>query len=397
VSIILAQRSSSKLIQKRFIHGGGWRDPEIDSKSFFATTNKLLSDDKYAAILPHIQAFVSIDYRLTKYPQHPTHPSKEDDKSRNAIHPDHLNDVKAALRYVVKKWGNKKFVFVGHSVGATLALQSFALKDVATVSEATLKGDKPKEESNPNPTAVPVSDKAQPSPIFPSALIGVSGLYALDKFVDVSSGERPEFIKDAFTDDVDLKSVSPTSFDYAAWKAAGGVALLAHSPEDGLVEASQVIAMRETLVDQEVPGRLLQATGAHDDIWAEGGCLPDIILEGFGYVLESNTKPGTTDGKTGSNAKIKPLQEDARKASEEKDASKPAPPSPADTTKTKIEENNLKKSGSFDASGYEVPASWLPSKAADTDGPPEPGKLVRIPILRRFWSYVSGQRSSESS
>ena len=111
-----------------YIHGGAWRDPLITSSSFNPARDILLNTS-----LP-LQGLASINYRLSPYPSHPTHPSSPDDDSRNAKHPDHLTDVLSALEYLHEHYiFDNKYIIVGHSCGATLALQACASLTAATV------------------------------------------------------------------------------------------------------------------------------------------------------------------------------------------------------------------------------------------------------------------------
>ncbi|CAD0082887.1 unnamed protein product, partial [Aureobasidium vineae] len=126
-----------------YIHGGAWRDPMIDRKSLNAALDMILEDDQ-----PHnVAGFVSLDYRLSPYPSHPTSPSSPDDDSRNVQHPEHLNDILAALFFLGTNTGEEtrlksggtvrlpdtwsimagRYVLCGHSCGATLAMQATAL------------------------------------------------------------------------------------------------------------------------------------------------------------------------------------------------------------------------------------------------------------------------------
>ncbi|RMY50255.1 hypothetical protein D0864_14589 [Hortaea werneckii] len=104
-----------------YIHGGAWRDPEIDSTSFLPTQT-LLSQSR---AIDQIAGFASINYRLSPYPSHPRIPSHPADPARTAHHPDHLSDILAALRHLQDAFGfGTRYLLVGHSCGATLAFQA---------------------------------------------------------------------------------------------------------------------------------------------------------------------------------------------------------------------------------------------------------------------------------
>lgn len=119
----------------------------------------------------------------------------------------------------------------------------------------------------------------------PTAILGVAGIYDLrllrDTYKDMSAWQ--EFIVGAFGSDEALwDSVSPAWVEgpsgvESEW-TAGRLAVLAHSPEDGLVDASQGEAMRWALTRWEknqVDGKerkvvMLPVKGQHDDPWEKG-------------------------------------------------------------------------------------------------------------------------------
>lgn len=76
-----------------FIHGGAWRDP-----------NNTYDDFKEFAV--DANAF-GVNYRLLPEVKHPAH----------------LEDVEAAIAYIKAQYGVSEYSVVGHSAGATLALQ----------------------------------------------------------------------------------------------------------------------------------------------------------------------------------------------------------------------------------------------------------------------------------
>ncbi|CAY67441.1 uncharacterized protein PAS_chr1-1_0471 [Komagataella phaffii GS115] len=82
-----------------FIHGGAWRDPSNTAADFDAFGNEL---SKTGIIC------YSVDYRL----------------SPEIKHPEHLNDVLKALKFIHSEINDFPCCLSGHSVGATLVLQS---------------------------------------------------------------------------------------------------------------------------------------------------------------------------------------------------------------------------------------------------------------------------------
>lgn len=184
---------------------------------------------------------------------------------RNAKHPDHIHDVEAALALLQARYGfGERYILVGHSCGATMSFQA-----VMGSSGGGFQAE---------------SAPAFPLPR-PTAILGVAGIYDLRLLRDTYR-DRPEwqeFIEGAFGSDETLwDSVSPARVEGAngvesGWKV-GRLVVLAHSPEDGLVDASQGEAMRWALTRWErnqVDGRnrrvvMLPVKGQHDDPWEKG-------------------------------------------------------------------------------------------------------------------------------
>ena len=90
-----------------YIHGGAFRDPLCTSLSILPSLPALFSTS-------HIDKIASLNYRLSPYPHHPTHPSSPNNESRNRRWPDHIDDVRDAIRWLFRKkeeggggWGRK--------------------------------------------------------------------------------------------------------------------------------------------------------------------------------------------------------------------------------------------------------------------------------------------------
>ena len=213
--------------------------------------------------LPHlspidlpIAGIVSLNYRLSPYPSHPTHPSQVDEKSRNARHPDHIEDVVTAIKWLQKKYGfDHRYVLVGHSCGATLAMQ-------VAMGLWNSIGDEAEKEEGKFP--------------MPAAIVGVAGIYNMkllrDTHMEIPAYE--DFTKGAFGDNEDeWDKASPTDGKYAKTWPSGRVMVVAHSREDELVDWVQVEAMEKILHKERKDGRsdkVLELRGKHHDIWKEG-------------------------------------------------------------------------------------------------------------------------------
>ncbi|KAI4729368.1 alpha/beta-hydrolase [Aureobasidium sp. EXF-10728] len=259
-----------------YIHGGAWRDPMIDRKSFSAALDMLLEDNQ-----PHnVAGFVSLDYRLSPYPSHPTSPSSPDDDSRNVQHPEHLNDILAALFFLGANTGEEihlrsgetvrlpdtrsimagRYVLCGHSCGATLAMQATALLS-----------------SGPGAT--------QP----PAALLGMEGIYDLAALVATHTHPAyREFVTAAFSEDEKTWDMaSQLCCRLQNWR---GNVWLIQSVNDELVDMQQTDSMVDKLVMQgftkttttvaETESKQVSKiviNCLHDEVWEKGTELAKAI------------------------------------------------------------------------------------------------------------------------
>jgi len=249
-----------------FIHGGAWRDPDVNASSFDKAQQLLMGSWECV----HIAGFASINYRLSPYPLHTRDPSYPSDPARNARHPDHVNDVLAALLHLQETFRfQDRYLLVGHSCGATLALQ-VAMKRHWTSQDESTSGSKRKV-------------------VLPMAILGVEGLYDLPALVSYHLDQRiyRDFVANAFGQDETLWSaVSPTASPFDEAWPNGKLVVLAHSRDDELVEWEQVDRMHKTLKFQgfdEASGerrmKLIELNGKHDQVWQEGSELARAVRE----------------------------------------------------------------------------------------------------------------------
>jgi kynurenine formamidase len=238
-----------------YIHGGAWYDPEQDSTTFTRIQSILLD----SPISSKVSGYASINYRLSSYPSHPTNPSNPSDPARNAKHPDHINDVLTALLYLQETYGfEDRYVLVGHSCGATLAMQTAMKRYWGSQYESTFA----------------LSLNVVP----PLAVVGLEGLYDLPLLVtnhkDVP--EYRDFVTNAFGPH-GWDAVSPTAGDYEESWPDGKLVVLGHSNDDSLVESGQWERMKEVLEGQgwkeESKARNVvhfECKGDHDEVWETG-------------------------------------------------------------------------------------------------------------------------------
>lgn len=263
-----------------YIHGGGWRDPRVLADSFGPTETFLQSRQQYAEITrEHVVAFASIDYRLSAHPNFPQDRDTTDPATqlRDAKHPDHLHDVRAAIAFLQERYGfGDRYILVGHSCGATLAFQTVMGK-VAGADETR--------------TTTTMITK-------PRAVAGVCGIYDLRLLRDDFNHEPiyQQFLEGAFGPDEDLwDRVSPAKVSAAdsgieaGWRD-GKLALLAHSLGDELVNLRQFLAMKDALASWKEAAAAATSTTTrqvvllqdlrqpHDDVWSNGEELAAVIV-----------------------------------------------------------------------------------------------------------------------
>jgi kynurenine formamidase len=282
-----------------YVHGGAWRDPLQDSSCVLPTLRQLSS---HPDALSSIAGVASINYRLSPYPSHPSKPSSPDDSSRNVRHPTHIQDVESAIKYLGRKFGigarrengneevtagGYKWIGIGHSCGATLLCQ-FVSRIGTSSTTSQVSG--------------------------PSALILLEGIYNIPLFLEMHSPSRvPSSIARIYRDIVTgafgskeeaWVDASPVSGRYLEkdWNE-GILVVLAHSPEDELVEVEQRDCMLKRLEDCEwkngsaitsddskglartVVVKNLQ--GQHDSIWEDGRQIASLIADVVKRILES--------------------------------------------------------------------------------------------------------------
>jgi acetyl esterase/lipase len=236
-----------------YIHGGAWCDPRQDLRSFDPAREILLRSPS----ISKITAFASINYRLSP---HSIEPQDPDDPTRNAIHPDHIQDVLSALAQLQQtyKFG-ERYILVGHSCGATLAFQ--VAMDRHWKQSASAEEVKP--ELSP-----------------PLAILAIEGIYDIPALVEYNRKEPyyRTFVTNAFGPDEGVwQAASPTSADLNTSWPSGRLVVIAHSREDELVEWQQVDLVLESLQKQDFNTesesrrmKLLELSGTHDQVWKEG-------------------------------------------------------------------------------------------------------------------------------
>lgn len=258
------------------IHGGAWRDPQLNSSSIEADVAHAFSSIDSE---PRLSAIISINYTLSPFPTHPTLPydsSKGDhsDPAREAVHPMHVRDVLNAFA-LLRSLGLKddSYILSGHSCGACLSFQ------------ATLQ------------TPQHWAFESLAAPPRPAILIGFNGLYDLPNLVH-ELGPKHVQLKDVYEDllgiafgedQSDWIQASPArvEVDKLADRVREGSAprmvWLDQSSEDQLVPMNQTDDLEKHLI--EVRGMKVcrghRCTGRHAAPWEEGIIIWESVKDIF--------------------------------------------------------------------------------------------------------------------
>jgi len=251
-----------------FIHGGYYRDPIVDASSFNNPLSLLLNSPLCAFTRAHISGYASINYRLSPHPDYPQDPSQTSDYELcNAAHPEHIEDVVTAIADLQRRYGfGNRYILMGHSVGATLALQAVICRQVPWSPPAA--------ESD---TTFEPALRIQP----PTAIIGLNGIYSFP-LIHSTNPEYEPITSNALGPDPEVhKAASPASYPPSAFAppCSAGTAhglrhiVLAASHDDQLVPWDQVECMRDVFADDgetDVEVRVVEVKGDHNDCWREG-------------------------------------------------------------------------------------------------------------------------------
>ncbi|KAH8649719.1 Alpha/Beta hydrolase protein [Tricladium varicosporioides] len=246
-----------------YIHGGAWRDPEVTDKSILRTIETLLQTSQYQHLVQkNVAGFASVSYRLSPhlaFPQDATTTPKS--KYRNAKHPDHLQDIIFSINFLQSKYGfGSNYVLIGHSCGATLALQ--------TVMRHSL-----------------LVDQNIPAIQNPEVIVGVAGIYDLRLIRDTHKEITAynDFLVGAFGEnEEEWDHLSPAKFQNfrKSWPE-GKKLILVSSSGDELVDEAQMDCMSEFILSMGSGINIEMQKGTlkerHNDIWKNGVEMAGVI------------------------------------------------------------------------------------------------------------------------
>ena len=249
-----------------YIHGGYFRDPKVTASSFQQTLGQLInpttSNQAIREVQSHIAGYASINYRLAPHEGHPQDDSVPEYERRNAQWPEMMNDVLAALKHLQQKHNfGERYLLVGHSVGATMALLA-ALK----ARDAGLEA--------------------------PMAVAGVCGIYDFEALHKRWPG-YDTLTRNAIKDESEWPKASPgryTRSEYEKAWARGSQrwVLLAQSKNDGLVDFEQAEEMNKVFEEGKdgfIMSEVMEIKGKHNEVWEKGGELARVVAAGVGEMM----------------------------------------------------------------------------------------------------------------
>ncbi|KAI0139437.1 alpha/beta-hydrolase [Hypoxylon sp. NC0597] len=257
-----------------YIHGGAWRDPRITHETFAPLITRLVNinsdDDDDASSSSPIAAFASVDYRLSPHPDFPQDPAATPpEQLRNARHPDHLNDVRAALAFLQRRYGfADRYVLLGHSAGGTLAYQ--------------LLGTAPPLESRSNSNSREKScEEVEVEVELPRAVFGFEGIYDFTGLNARFGGSYAGFLTAAFGGPEKWDAAAPMKYAGRYGDRFAGLAVLGQSPDDELVDEPEADGMAERLrgdLDAEKVLLVKDLEGTHNETWENGTAVARTVL-----------------------------------------------------------------------------------------------------------------------
>lgn len=232
----------------------------MTDKSLLPAIQTLLSEPEQQDLLKdNVAAFASVSYRLSAHPSFPQDADTPASQLRNATHPDHITDVLSSIEFLQSRFhfGNR-YMLVGHSCGATLALQTIMNKYI-------------------------IGPRSFPNFKSPEVIVGVAGIYDMRLLCDChENAAYNDFTVGAFGSDEDAWDwLSPAKFQWfkESWPEAKLLALIS-SKGDELVDEKQIEVMIDKSRDLSGTTKLeviKDLQERHNDIWEKGTEMAFII------------------------------------------------------------------------------------------------------------------------
>ncbi|EJP65995.1 uncharacterized protein BBA_04966 [Beauveria bassiana ARSEF 2860] len=269
-----------------FLHGGAWRSG--GGVDFICAAAKMHS--RKGAPFDQIRGFATMDYRLSSL-GNPGQGQDSGQSQQGARHPDHINDVRAAIRSLAQRNQMDQYILIGHSAGGTMAMQ--LVGGDAALQPLSSKGGRQRRELE-TPTCQAGSNgtsntEASQIPL-PAAIITTAGIFDLTRLVDeIDPQSRPfynNFVTQAFGNNRDdWQQASPARFKRSfkeTWPGNNPV-ILARSKDDTLVPDTQLNVMAEKLRGDGIePIVVTNLNGEHDVSWEQGTQLANLVGQALG-------------------------------------------------------------------------------------------------------------------
>ncbi|KAM3449122.1 hypothetical protein NHJ6243_010018 [Beauveria neobassiana] len=269
-----------------FLHGGAWRSG--GGVDFICAAAKMHS--RKGAPFDQIRGFATMDYRLSSL-GNSGQGQDSGQGQQGARHPDHINDVRAAIRSLAQRNQMDQYVLIGHSAGGTMAMQ--LVGGDAALQPLSSKGGRQRRELE-TPTCQAGSNRtsnteASQIPL-PAAIITTAGIFDLTRLVDeIDPQSRPfynNFVTQAFGNNRDdWQQASPARFKRSfqeTWPGDNPV-ILARSKDDTLVPDTQLNVMAEKLRGDGIePIVVTDLNGEHDVSWEQGTQLANLVGQALG-------------------------------------------------------------------------------------------------------------------
>lgn len=230
------------------IHGGAWRDPNNTYDDFAVMAQHLINSSIPVNIF-------SINYRL----------------SPEIKHPFHLLDILYAFKYLNQNFNLGNVQILGHSVGATLALQLLNFDDIITWGFKTLV-DMNDASTNRIPTAEGLMELfLDISKLNITKVFLLDGIFDNLKLIEEYGAPYKEFVDNAFISEEQYKNASQLSTIqdlniYQNFKSAQ-IHIL-YSKEDELLSENQTNELQGYL-DRNQVGYIIDKGfwGKHEDVY----------------------------------------------------------------------------------------------------------------------------------
>jgi len=291
-----------------FLHGGAWRDPRDTYQDFYPAIEKILASPEVDAAA--IAGFASLNYRLSPYIESPDgasavsahdHEIEDPVRALNAKHPDHIKDVWLALDYLQHEFRmGGRYILIGHSAGATLALQLLMGSTVLGPESfhcglpcESLDAAAPAFQRHSRHHKKIVPGELPLDILPPFAIIGVAGIYEFFDLNERMGKAYTGFFTGAFGDNPEAwNDAAPARFrgDFTKTFPGTRLVMLAWSPEDEYIDEPEIDGMAKVLATDGVQHTIVKdIPGSHNFAWEDGSPIARLVAQLLRELSEVDT------------------------------------------------------------------------------------------------------------